>query len=64
MMMMRLEHWRNDIERENRSSGRKTCASGTFSTPNVTRIVLALNPDLSGERSATDRQSHGTVSET
>ena len=49
---------------ENRGIGRKTCQNATLCTTNVSRIGLVLNPDLSVERQATDRQSHGTASET
>jgi hypothetical protein len=33
-----LEHWWNNIDSENRITGRKTCPIATFSTTNPTRI--------------------------
>jgi len=39
---------------QNRSTERKIGASGTLSITNVTRIGLALNPDVGGERPASD----------
>jgi hypothetical protein len=43
---------------ENRRTRRKVCPSATFSTTNPTWI----DPGLRGERPATNRLSHGTVS--
>jgi hypothetical protein len=63
-MTIRLEHWRMMLTGETRSIGRKPRQNANLCTTNVTRLGLALNPDLSVERRATDRQSHGTASET
>ena len=46
---------------ENRSTRGKTCPSATLSTTNPTWTDPGLNPDLRGERPATNRQSHGTA---
>jgi hypothetical protein len=47
----------NDTDR----GRRKTCPSVTKSTINPTWIDLAANPDICGERPATNRLSHGTA---
>jgi hypothetical protein len=47
---------------ENRSTRRKTCPNATLSTTNPTWIDPGSNPDLRGERPATNRLSHGTAS--
>ena len=44
---------------ENRSTRRKTCSIATLSTTNPTWTGLRSNPGLRGERSATNRLSHG-----
>jgi hypothetical protein len=46
---------------ENRSTRRKTCPSATLSTTNPTWTDPGSNPDLRGERPATNRLSHGTA---
>jgi hypothetical protein len=46
---------------ENRRTRRKTCPSATFSTTNRTYTDPGANEGLHGERTATNRLSHGTV---
>jgi hypothetical protein len=46
---------------ENRSTLRKTCPSATLSTTNPTWTDPGSNPGLCGERSETNRLSHGTA---
>jgi hypothetical protein len=50
----------NDTDRENRSTGRKTCRSATVST-NLTWTDLGLNPGLCGLRLTTNHLRHVTV---
>jgi hypothetical protein len=40
---------------------RKTCCSASLSTTNPTWANSGTNPDLRGERTATNRLSHGTA---
>jgi hypothetical protein len=47
---------------ETRSTQGKTCPNATLSTTNPTWTDPGLNPVLRGERSATNRLSHGTAS--
>ena len=49
---------------ENRSTRRKTCPSTTLSTTNPTWTDQESNPGLRGERPATNRLSHVTVTGT
>jgi hypothetical protein len=42
----------------NRSTGRNTCHSATFSIRDVTRTDVGTNPGLRDEEPATDRLSH------
>jgi len=51
-----MEHGLNDIHRG------KTCLSTTPFTKNLTRNGSGSKPDLRGERPASNRISHGTVS--
>ena len=44
-------------------TGEKSCPISTFFTTNLSWIGLVSNPELCGERPATDRLSHGTVLE-
>jgi len=53
---MNMEHRLNDIHRG------KTCLSTTPSTKNLTRNDSGSKPDLRGERPASNRISHGTLS--
>ena len=46
---------------ENRITQRKTYPSATLSTTNPTWTDPGSNPGLRGERSATNRLSHGTA---
>jgi hypothetical protein len=46
---------------ENRSTPGQTCPSATLSTTNPTWTDPGSNPDLRGERPATNRLSHGTA---
>jgi hypothetical protein len=46
---------------ENRSTRGKTCLSTTLSTTNPIWADPGSNPDLRGERLATNRLSHGTA---
>jgi hypothetical protein len=46
---------------KNRSTRGKTCPSATLSTTNPTRTDPGSNPDLRGEKSATNRLSYGTA---
>jgi hypothetical protein len=46
---------------ENRSTRGETCPSTTLSTTNPTWTDPGSNPGLRGERSATNRLSHGTA---
>ena len=48
---------------ENRSIRGKTCPSATLSTTNPTRTDPGSNPNLRGERLATNRLIHGTAAE-
>jgi hypothetical protein len=47
-MKMSMEHWWDDTDRGNWSTGRKACPTATFSTRNI-RSGLGSNPDLRGE---------------
>jgi len=47
---MSMEHWRNDIEKDSRSSRRKTCPGVTLSTTNLTCSGLMTKPGIRGER--------------
>jgi hypothetical protein len=49
------------LTEEKRSTRGKTCLSATLSTINPTGSNAGLNPDLRGERPATNRLSHGTA---
>jgi hypothetical protein len=44
--------------------GEKTCPSATLSTTNPTWIDPGVNPELRGERPATNRLNHGTPFQT
>jgi hypothetical protein len=46
---------------DNRSVRRKTCPSATLSTTSLTWTELGSNLNLSGEKPATNRLSHGTA---
>jgi hypothetical protein len=46
---------------ENRSTRGKTCPSATSSTTNPTWTNLGSNPNLRGERPATNRLTHDTA---
>ena len=46
LMKISLEHWRNDIDKGNRSTGTKTCSGATSSTTNLTLSDLVSNPAL------------------
>jgi hypothetical protein len=46
---------------ETRSTRRKPCAGATLSTTNPTWIDTGANPDLRGDRPATNRLSHCTA---
>jgi hypothetical protein len=46
---------------EDRRTRRKTCPNTTLSTTNPTWIDPGANPGLRGERPATNRLSHGTL---
>jgi hypothetical protein len=57
-----MEHRWNEIDRGKlRYSGGRTCPNATLSTTNPTWTDPGSNPDLRGERQATDRLSHGTA---
>ena len=45
-------------DRENRSTGTKTCPNATLSTTNLTWTDVGSNPGLRGERPGTDRLSN------
>jgi hypothetical protein len=49
------------LTRENRRIRRKTCPSATLSSTNPTWTYSGSSPGLRGERPATNRLSHGTV---
>jgi hypothetical protein len=49
------------LTEENRSAKGKTCPSATLPTTNPTWSDPGLNQILRGERSATNRLSHGTA---
>jgi hypothetical protein len=51
----------NEIDRENRSTGGKTCPSVTLSTTNPTWNDPGSNSGLRCERPATNRLRHGTA---
>jgi hypothetical protein len=55
--------WKSMVEwywqGETKKLGRETCPSATFSTTNPTCTDLGANLDLHGERSVTNRKSHG-----
>ena len=53
---MSVEHWWNDIDRENQSTRRKS--SATFYTTNSTWTGLELNLSLCGERLEPDCLSY------
>jgi hypothetical protein len=46
---------------KNRSTRKKTCSSATLSITNPTWTDPGSNPALRGERTATNRVSHGTA---
>jgi hypothetical protein len=46
---------------ENQSTRGKSCPSATLCTTNPTWTDPGLNPGLRGDRSATNRLSHGTA---
>jgi hypothetical protein len=48
-------------ENRSRPTPGKICPSATLSTTNPTWTVPGSNPDLRGERPATNRLSHGTA---
>jgi hypothetical protein len=56
-----MEHQWNEIDRENRQLGEKTCPSATLSTTNPTWTDPGSNPGFRSERPATNRLSHGTA---
>jgi hypothetical protein len=45
-----MEHWWNDTDRGNSSTGRETCPMAIFSTINLTKIDLELKPGLCADR--------------
>jgi len=45
-----IEHWRNDTDRESRSTGRDLYPSTTWSNTNPTRTGVKINPYLRRER--------------
>jgi hypothetical protein len=49
------------LTEQNRRTRRKTCPSATLSTKNSTRTDRGSNPDLRGDRSATNCLNHGTA---
>jgi hypothetical protein len=49
------------LTRENRSTWGKTCPNAILSTTNPTWTDPGSNPVLRGDRSATNRLSHGTA---
>jgi hypothetical protein len=53
--------WSDIFTGENRRTRRKTCPNATLSTTNHTWIGTGVNPDLQGERPATNDLSHGTA---
>jgi hypothetical protein len=55
--------WNDILTGENRRTRRKTCLSATLSTTNPTSTDLGANPDLRGERPATNDLSHGPASQ-
>jgi len=58
---MSIEYWHNDKARENRHARIKACPSGTMSAANLTWTDLGSNPELRGQRPATNRLIHGMV---
>jgi len=46
---MSMDLWWDDSDKENCSSGRNTCPSGTLSTKNIIWPDLGSNPGLRGE---------------
>jgi hypothetical protein len=58
-MEMNREHCWNDTDRVKRSTQSKTCPSATWSAINLTRNGLVSNPNLRGDRPATNRLNHG-----
>jgi hypothetical protein len=56
------EYWKNGTNREKTEElGKKTCPSADLSTTNPKWTDPGENPDLRGERQATNHLSHGTT---
>jgi hypothetical protein len=58
---MNMEQWWNDIFAGETEVLGENLPSATLSTTNPTWIDPGANPDLRGERPATNRLSHGTA---
>ena len=58
---MSMQHWWNDNDGGNQSSGRTTCPSATSSTTNLICTALGLNPNLDGKRPTTNHLTHSIV---
>jgi hypothetical protein len=55
-----MEHWWNEIGKENQNCRRKIRPSATLSFAKPTRTGTGLNPSLCGEGPTTNRLIHGT----
>jgi hypothetical protein len=60
-MMMSTDYWWNDTERGTPTYSEINCVITTLPTTNLERTGLGSNQDLRGERSVTNRISHGTA---
>jgi hypothetical protein len=56
-----MEHWWNEIDRENPLYSERNLPQCHLSTTNPTWTDPGSNPGLCGERPATNRLSHGTA---
>jgi hypothetical protein len=60
-MKMSMDYWWNDSDREKPKYSEINCAVTTLPTTNLERTCPGSNQDLLGERSVTNRISHGTA---
>lgn len=61
MMMMSMDYWWNDTDRGKPKYSEINCAITTLPTINLERTGPGSNQHLRGERSVTNRISHGTA---
>jgi hypothetical protein len=56
-----MEHWRNEMDRENQGTWGESCPSATLSITNLTRTQQGMKVDLRGGKPAANRLSHGAA---